>query len=99
VAFDPQNSQPEPGQLFSNSPYFLPSDDSWSYYFVDSAPSFGGSGGAGRSTQIEASAPPGDCTNWPALEGGNGTLFNISVLQDTIIGGVRNITLSFIAGL
>ena len=90
---------PEPKKLFSTgADYFLADDQqSWIYVFLDSAPQSLGTKGTSVYTNRTINST-WNCQSWPVIQGGNGTVANLTVLQDASGGQPLNVTLPFVGG-
>jgi hypothetical protein len=102
---DSARNIPAPGMLWSTSPAdFFRSDDgrTWTLVFIDSSPSDPGYGGyPGGPSAIFTNRTINStysCSSFAVIEGGNGTVANLTVLEDTN-GDLFNVSLPTVAGV
>ena len=90
---------PEPKKLWSTGANYFLADDarSWIYVFLDSAPQSLGTKGTSVYTNRTINST-WSCQSWPVIQGGNGTVTNLTVLQDPNGGQALNVTLPFVGG-
>jgi len=96
---DVSSNIPAPQKLWSTgADYFLADDEqSWIFVFLDSAPQSLGTKGTSVYTNRTVNST-WSCQSWPVIQGGNGTVTNLTVLQDASGGRALNVTLPFVGG-
>lgn len=95
-ASDFSNNIPEPTTLWNGPPSYFLADDvsSWIYVFLDNAP---GPAGVSVYTNRRVNST-WSCDSFAAIQGGNGTVSNLMILQDANGRDNLNVTLPFAGG-